>query len=90
VGKVLHAATHLMLEDSIFPETMEDRCMPEGIAVESDFSPRKLKIAGVCLMGQLFGSSMLLVGPLSMLMMPMIQEFGWSRSQFSYATTAVM
>jgi MFS family permease len=59
-------------------------------AVESDFSPRKLKIAGICLMGQLFGSSMLLIGPLSMLMLPMTEEFGWSRSQFSYATSAVM
>ena len=59
-------------------------------AVESDFSFRKLKIAGICLMGQLFGSSMLLIGPLSMQMLPMTQEFGWSRSQFSYATSAVM
>jgi predicted MFS family arabinose efflux permease len=58
--------------------------------VESDFSLRKLKIAGVCLMGQLFGTSMLIVGPLSMLMLPMTQEFGWSRSQFSYSTAAVM
>lgn len=58
--------------------------------VESDFSLRKLKIAGICLMGQLFGTSMLIVGPLSMIMLPMTEEFGWSRSQFSYATTAVM
>jgi MFS family permease len=58
--------------------------------MESDFSLRKLKIAGVCLMGQLFGTSMLIVGPLAMLMLPMTQEFGWSRSQFSYATSAVM
>ena len=58
--------------------------------VESDFSVRKLRIAGVCLMGQLFGSSMLLIGPLSMLMLPMTKEFGWSRSQFSYSTSAVM
>ncbi len=59
-------------------------------AVESDFSPRKLRVAGVCLLGQLFGSSMLLIGPLAMLMLPMIQEFGWTRSQFSYSTSAVM
>ena len=31
--------------------------------VESDFSLRKIKIAGICLMGQLFGTSMLLIGP---------------------------
>jgi MFS family permease len=59
-------------------------------AAESDFSIRKLKIAGICLMGQLFGTSMLIIGPLSMMMLPMTQEFGWSRSQFSYATSAVM
>jgi MFS family permease len=59
-------------------------------AVESDFSLRKLKIAGICLMGQLFGSSMLLIGPLSMLMLPVIKEFGWSRLQFSFSTSAVM
>jgi MFS family permease len=57
---------------------------------ESDFSARKLKIAGVCLMGQLFGSGMLLMGPLAMLMVPMTKEFGWSRSRFYYSTSAVM
>ena len=41
-------------------------------------------------MGQIFGTSMLIVGPLSMMMLPMTQEFGWSRSQLSYATSAVM
>ena len=45
---------------------------------------------GYCLMGQIFGTSMLIVGPLSMMMLPMTQEFGWSRSQLSYATSAVM
>lgn len=64
--------------------------MPLVDTVESDFSFRKLKIAGICLMGQLFGTSMLIVGPLSMLMLPMTQEFGWSRSQFSYSTAAIM
>jgi nitrate/nitrite transporter NarK len=59
-------------------------------AMESDFSPRKLKIAGICLMGQLFGTSMLLIGPLSMLMLPVIKEFGWSRLEFSFSTSAVM
>jgi nitrate/nitrite transporter NarK len=60
------------------------------VSVESDFSSRKIKIAGICLLGQLFGSSMLLIGPLSMMMGPMIREFGWSRFQFSFATSAVM
>jgi len=52
--------------------------MAGDATVESDFSLRKMKIAGICLMGQLFGSNILLVGPLSMLMLPMIEEFGWS------------
>ncbi len=64
--------------------------MPVVATVEPDFSARKLKIAGICLMGQLFGSSMLLIGPLSMLMLPVIKEFGWSRLQFSFSTSAVM
>jgi MFS family permease len=64
--------------------------MSGAATVESDFSLRKLRIAGICLMGQLFGTSMLIVGPLAMLMLPMTQQFGWTRSQFSYATTAVM
>jgi nitrate/nitrite transporter NarK len=60
------------------------------VSVESDFSSRKIKIAGICLLGQLFGSSMLLIGPLSMMMVPITKEFGWSRFQFSFATSAVM
>jgi MFS family permease len=64
--------------------------MSVAATVESDFSLRKIKIAGICLMGQLFGTSMLLIGPLSMMMLPMTEEFGWSRSQFSFATSAVM
>jgi nitrate/nitrite transporter NarK len=58
--------------------------------VESDFSLRKIKIAGVCLLGQLFGSSMLLIGPISMMLVPMTKEFGWNRLQFSLSTSAVM
>jgi len=61
--------------------------MPMG---ESDFSLRKMRIAAVCLLGQLFGTSMFIIGPLSMLMLPMTKEFGWSRSQFSFSTSAVM
>ena len=64
--------------------------MSPASKLEPDFSLRKLRIAGICLMGQLFGSSMLIVGPLAMMMLPMTQEFGWTRSQFSYSTAAVM
>jgi MFS family permease len=59
-------------------------------AVESDYSLRKIKIAGICLMGQLFGSSMLLIGPLSMMLAPMTKEFGWNRFQFGWAPSAFM
>jgi hypothetical protein len=68
----------------------EDLRMSVAAEIESDFSLRKIKVAGVCLMGQLFGSSMLLIGPLSMLMLPMTQAFGGSDYQFSYATSAIM
>jgi len=68
----------------------EGKPMAEVSTVESDFSLRKMKIAGVCLFGQLFGTNMLLIGPLAMLMLPMTKDFGWSRSQFSFASTAVM
>ena len=64
--------------------------MASVATVESDFSARKIKIACICLLGQLFGSTMLLIGPLSMMMGPMNKEFGWSRFQFSFATSAVM
>jgi MFS family permease len=57
---------------------------------ESDYSLRKIKIAGICLLGQLFGSSMLLIGPLSMMMEPMTKEFGWNRFQFGWAPSAFM
>lgn len=68
----------------------EGKPMAEVSTVESDFSFRKMKTAGICLFGQLFGTNMLLIGPLSMLMLPMTKEFGWSLSQFSFASTAVM
>jgi hypothetical protein len=40
----------------------------------SEISLRELNIAGICLMGRRFGNSVLLVGPLSMLMLPMIRK----------------
>ena len=64
--------------------------MSDVVTVESDFSLRKMRIAGICLLGQLFCTSMLIIGPMSMLMLPMTEGFGWSRSQFSFSTAAVM
>jgi sugar phosphate permease len=74
------------------PDKIQEKGKPmaEVSTVESDFSFRKMKTAGICLFGQLFGTNMLLIGPLSMLMLPMTKDFGWSRSQFSFASTAVM
>jgi len=55
--------------------------------VESDFSPRKLKIAAAILIGQTFATSLLPYGAFSLLMIPLTREFGWTREQFSFATT---
>jgi hypothetical protein len=38
--------------------------MPVVATVESDFSRHKLKTAGICLMGQPSGTSMLIIGSL--------------------------
>jgi hypothetical protein len=52
------------------------------LARESDFSLRKMRIALVVLLGTLFGSSILPMMALSLLLVPMTQEFGWSRTAF--------
>ncbi len=38
----------------------------------------------------MFATSMLPFGALTLVMLPMTKEFGWSRTEFSYATTALM
>ena len=58
--------------------------------VESDFSARKMRIALVALVGSLFGSNLLPFGALTFAMLPMTKELGWSRTEFSWATTALM
>ncbi len=57
---------------------------------ESDFSLRKIRIAVIVLLGTLFGSSILPMMALSLLLMPMTTEFGWSRTAFSGGMTALM
>lgn len=57
---------------------------------ESDFSPRKIRIATVCLVGMLFGTSLLPFGAAALVMLPMTAEFGWSRTEFSLSTTFLM
>ena len=58
--------------------------------LESDFSFRKIKVAMICLIGGLFGTSLLPFGALAFVLLPMTKEFGWSRTEFSGATTALM
>jgi sugar phosphate permease len=55
--------------------------------VEGDFSRRKIKIAAAILVGQTFATSILPYSALTFVMIPMTREFGWTRTQFSFATT---
>lgn len=53
---------------------------------EPEATPRKLVIAGTCLVGATFVPYVqAIIAPLMML--PMIGEFGWTRTQYSLATT---
>ena len=53
---------------------------------EPEVTPRKLGIAAVCLLGSTFVPYVqAILGPLMML--PMIQEFGWTRTEFAFGTT---
>lgn len=58
-------------------------------AVESDFSPRKLKVAAGILFGQSFGTSILPYSALMLMLLPLTHQFGWSRAQFSWAVTCL-
>jgi MFS family permease len=58
--------------------------------VESDFSLRKMKIAGVVLLGTMFATSLLPMMALALVLMPITSEFGWTPTQYGYATTALM
>ncbi|PQA87023.1 MFS transporter [Hyphococcus luteus] len=57
---------------------------------ESDFSIRKMKIAFAILVGTLFGSSILPFMAIAFLTLPMTEEFGWSRTEFSGGLTSMM
>jgi MFS family permease len=53
---------------------------------EPEVTPRKLLIAATCLLGATFIPYVqATIGPLMML--PMIEEFGWTRTQYTFATT---
>jgi MFS family permease len=59
----------------------------EVLKPESDLSPRKLKIAFACLIGQTFATSILPASVMGFLMIPMTREFHWTRTQFSLGST---
>lgn len=59
-------------------------------APESDFSPRKLRIAAAILIGQTFATSLLPFAAFSLVMIPLTRQFGWSRTDFSFAQTCIM
>jgi MFS family permease len=61
-----------------------------GGAPESDFSLRKIKIAGVCLLGTTFATSLLPFMALTFVLLPMTREFHWSREEFLLANSSLM
>jgi MFS family permease len=63
-----------------------------GVAAkpESDFSFRKMKLATIILLAHAFASSLLPFAALPLIMIPMTTEFGWSATEFAFATTALM
>lgn len=56
---------------------------------ESDFTPRKIKVAVGVMVGQIFATSILPFAAMSLVLLPMTKEFGWSRTEFSFATTCI-
>lgn len=53
---------------------------------EPEITPRKLLVAAICLLGATFIPYVqAILGPLMML--PMIEEFGWTRTEYTFATT---
>jgi len=63
---------------------------PSPVEEESDFSARKIRISLVVLLGTMFGSTTLPLMAIGLLLLPMTQEFGWSRTEFSGGQTAMM
>ncbi len=57
---------------------------------ESDFSPRKMKVAAVILLGQTFASSIVPLVSLGYVLPSMTKEFGWSSTEFLLANTALL
>ena len=65
----------------------------QGISGESgepEITARKLRVAVVCLLGQLITGNLLISASMPLLMLPMTREFGWTRTEFAYSITALM
>jgi len=57
---------------------------------ESDFSFRKIKLATIITLANMFATSLLPFGAITLVNLPVTQEFGWSQTEYSWAMTALM
>lgn len=57
---------------------------------ESDFSYRKIKLATIILIAQMFATSLLPFMALTFVNVPLTKEFGWTQTEFSWATSFLM
>jgi MFS family permease len=71
------------------PTAGGDQPASPSAPAEGDFSPRKIRIATAVLIGQTFATSILPYSAFSLLMIPLTQQFGWTRTEFSFATTFI-
>ena len=70
----------------------EPRAATQGTSAryESDFSLRKIKLATIITLANMFATSLLPFGAITLVNMPMTKEFGWTQSQYGLAMTALM
>ncbi len=59
----------------------------DSAAEESDFSPRKLKIAFACLVGTMLAGPLIAQGAVTLVMAPLQKAFAWSRADIGLAVT---
>ncbi|MBT2185438.1 MFS transporter [Sphingobium nicotianae] len=57
---------------------------------ESDFSLRKLKLVTIITIANMFATSLLPFGAITLVNMPMTREFGWTQAQYGLAMTSLM
>jgi MFS family permease len=76
-----------MVEAAEFAAGVPAQSEPAVVDPESDFSPRKLKVAAGILIGQSFGTSILPYSALMLMLTPLTRQFHWTAAQFSWAVT---